>query len=549
MGLSRRAVLISSSIPLVLMGALSVGYLVDGALQNDRVVRNVTVAGEDVSGMNRSELQSKVQELAAGFPETPVVITADDLTLESTAGNLGYEIDVGATVDRALALGHEGYSPARAARWLGTLFDEYELPVVLNTDEEKLNFTVLGLEGDRRTDPINPRITFTDTTAELAKGTPGRKIDTSSITNELPGSLDTLGEPIELTATRQTIPPPISDDVMTLVKGHLDNVLGSPFTLKAGERSAEVTAEQIVPLLSVDSEGDEPEIKVDAEAAAELVADELPTPSNPTGVKFTMGPNGPTPQAGRDAVVCCDTGAGTVFAKAVEEAEHDVDLPTTTVSAAEGVEEASKSGVKEKVASFTTQHPAGQPRVQNIHRIADLTRGVYIPPGGSFSVNDFVGQRTEEKGFVSAPVIEDGVFTKDTGGGISQYATTLFNAAFFGGLDIPRYKAHSVYISRYPFGREATLAYPGVDLKITNPSPYGVVIWPTYTNSSITVDLYSTKWANAEQTAQSGEKEGEAGLRCGNITTRRTITIVATGEQRSDTFNASYVCEEPETAD
>ena len=77
--LSRRTVLVSSSIPLVLMGALSVGYLADGALQNDRVVRNVTVAGEDVSGMNRSELQSKVQELASGFPDTPVTITADAL--------------------------------------------------------------------------------------------------------------------------------------------------------------------------------------------------------------------------------------------------------------------------------------------------------------------------------------------------------------------------------------------------------------------------------------------------------------------------------------
>ncbi|MBL0205427.1 MAG: VanW family protein [Candidatus Microthrix sp.] len=172
---------------------------------------------------------------------------------------------------------------------------------------------------------------------------------------------------------------------------------------------------------------------------------------------------------------------------------------------------------------------------------------MYIPPGGSFSVNDFVGQRTEEKGFVSAPVIEDGVFTKDTGGGISQYATTLFNASFFAGLDIPRYKAHSVYISRYPFGREATLAYPGVDLKISNPSPYGVMIWPTYTDTSITVSLYSTKWANADQTAQTGEKEGEGGLRCGNITTQRTTTVIATGAATNDTFNASYVCKEPET--
>ena len=326
-------------------------------------------------------------------------------------------------------------------------------------------------------------------------------------------------------------------------------MLGTPFTLKAGDRSAEVGAEEIVPLLSVKNVKNVPTLSVDAKAAGLMVAEELPTPSNPTGVKFTIGPDGPTPVAGKDAVVCCDKTAGKVFAKAIEEAEHSVKLPTTKYSAAKGVEEAAKAGVKEPVGSFTTEHPAGQPRVQNIHRIADLTRGVYIPPGGSFSVNDFVGQRTEEKGFVSAPVIEDGVFTKDTGGGISQYATTLFNAAFFAGMDIPQYKAHSVFISRYPFGREATLAFPGVDLKISNPSPYGVMIWPSYTDSSITIDLYSTKWVEADQTAQTGAKDGEAGLRCGNITTERTKTVIATGEQTKDTFNASYVCKEPETAD
>ncbi|MEZ5374245.1 MAG: VanW family protein [Microthrixaceae bacterium] len=531
------------------MGALSAGYLIDGAMQNGKVIRNVSVAGEDVGGLNRSEMLAEVNRLADGFPETPVTIRADDLILTTTAGDLGYEIDVGATVDRAMAQGHEGYSPARAVLWLSNLFEEYQLPVVLNTDEEKLNFTVLALEGDRRTDPVNPAIRFTDATAQMVPGVPGRKIDTSSITSQLPGSLNRLGEPIELTAERETIPTPISDEVMGMVKTHLDNMLAKPFVLAAGDRSAEVGATDIVPLLSVIEEDELPKIVVDAKGAAELVADELPTPSNPTGVKFTLGPNGPTPVAGSDAVVCCDETAGAVFAKAIEEAEHEVKLPTTTFSAAKGVEEASKAGVVEQVATFTTQHPAGQPRVQNIHRIADLTRGVYIPPGGSFSVNDFVGHRTEEKGFVSAPVIEDGVFTKDTGGGISQYATTLFNAAFFAGMDIPRYKAHSVYISRYPFGREATLAYPSVDLKISNPSPYGVMIWPTYTATSITVSLYSTKWVEADQTAQSGEREGEGGLRCGNITTRRTKTVIATGESSSDTFNASYVCEEPETAD
>jgi len=135
-------------------------------------------------------------------------------------------------------------------------------------------------------------------------------------------------------------------------------------------------------------------------------------------------------------------------------------------------------------------------------------------------------------------VIEDGEFKTDVGGGISQYATTLFNAAFFAGLDIPQYQAHSVYISRYPFGREATLAYPSIDLKIRNNTPYGAVIWTSYTGSSLTVQLWSTRYATGAQTAQN-KSSG-----CGPIATTRTRTYVD-GHTDQQVFHADYTCNPP----
>ena len=47
---------------------------------------------------------------------------------------------------------------------------------------------------------------------------------------------------------------------------------------------------------------------------------------------------------------------------------------------------------------------------------------------------------------------------------------------FFAGLKDVEHKPHSVYIDRYPEGREATVAWPSVDLKFTNTTPYGVLI-------------------------------------------------------------------------
>ena len=71
--------------------------------------------------------------------------------------------------------------------------------------------------------------------------------------------------------------------------------------------------------------------------------------------------------------------------------------------------------------------------------MADYVRGAVIEPGETFSINDYVGQRTVAQGFVDAPIIDDGnEFDTDVGGGVSQFATTAFNAAFFAGLDIRR---------------------------------------------------------------------------------------------------------------
>jgi vancomycin resistance protein YoaR len=125
--------------------------------------------------------------------------------------------------------------------------------------------------------------------------------------------------------------------------------------------------------------------------------------------------------------------------------------------------------------------------------------------------------------------------------GISQFTTTLFNAAFFAGLDYGEYQAHSIYFSRYPYGREATLSHPHPDLQLINNTPYGILIWPEYTDTAITVTLYSTKFVNAEQTGQTEEPQGT----CTRVRTERTRTYLD-GTVDVDSVGALYRREEGE---
>ena len=131
---------------------------------------------------------------------------------------------------------------------------------------------------------------------------------------------------------------------------------------------------------------------------------------------------------------------------------------------------------KEKISSFTTHFPAGQPRVHNIKLASRIINGTYIPPGEQFSMNGILGERTAAKGYIEAGIIRDGRAAKSYGGGISQVSTTIFNAAFFSGMQLDAWTPHYYYISRYPEGREATISWPDLHNKFTNTTDGGVLI-------------------------------------------------------------------------
>jgi hypothetical protein len=231
---------------------------------------------------------------------------------------------------------------------------------------------------------------------------------------------------------------------------------------------------------------------------------------------------------------CCADEAGDVVVEAMRTGfEGAVALPLVPIEDEESV--VARLGIEEVVGEFTTNHACCEGRVENIQRIADIIRGVVILPGEQFSINEYVGRRTAEKGFVPAGTIQQGRFVDGVGGGISQFATTMFNAAFFAGLDFEAYQSHSIYISRYPYGREATLSYPLPDLVVANNTPYGMLIWTGYTSTSITVELWSTPYFDVEQTGQSSYNIGE----CTRVETFRSRTD-PDGEVLEDMVFATY---------
>ncbi len=537
-GVSRRRKIILWVVaaPLLVVALITVAWSADSWASSDRVARNVTLAGSPVGHHSAAELDTSVEQLAADLPATQVEIDTGDFTLTTTAGDLGLSVDAARTASRVMDIGRDDPFPLRPLRWIQSWFGEHRAEVVLDVDSEQLAETLIALEGDRRTEPVEPSLDPTVDKVSPVPGTPGQELTVNDVISALPRTLGDVARPISIDVDLTTTPPKVSDESVAALADQANQVTAGSITLSAGGNATEVDGAAFRPAFGLSIDGDTPSLTMQAEPVAKILSEEVPARANPTGVRFDVAGGVPVPIGGEDAQVCCTPDAPQMIVTALLAGQTTVELPTRVETAAQGRDWAAGLGVKELIGSFTTNHKCCESRVTNIHRMADILRGTLIPPGTTFSVNDTVGRRTVEKGFVEGGVIQDGEFSTDIGGGVSQFATTMFNAAFFGGLDIPTYKMHSKYISRYPFGREATLAYPSVDLKIRNDTDYGIVIWPTYTGTSITVQLWSTRTAVGEQTAQNPTSG------CGPVTTERTRTFTD-GRTETDTFRANYDCD------
>jgi vancomycin resistance protein YoaR len=541
--------------PVGLLVLLVLAWAVDTATHSGQVVRNVELSGRSIDGTSEDELPRLVEGLAEDMEARTVTITSGDRVYEAKAGELGLSVDQKATVEAAMDAGRGGAFPLRPFSWFGSFFSPSEVSLELTMTESDTAATLQRLQGTDHTQPVEPLIQNTANGFVLVKGQPGTGISIEEVASELrrKAAADPEG-PIEIDAEPQDMAPNFTDEQGQQLADRANDMTADGMTLKAGGTSTPVPAATLRGWIHQTVTDGQLDLAFDTEKATQ----ELPTvmanvAKDPQDATVEMGPDGkPRVVPHVDGVTCCGENSADVIWQGLRDGQAEVELEATVAEPEWTTAEVEQWKVVAPVggnrgwqdghevtagqpAGFTTYHAAGQPRVRNIQKIADDVRGAVIPPGGEFSINDHVGTRTYEKGYIDAGAIRNGLHVEEVGGGISQFATTMFNAAFFAGFDILEYQTHSEYFSRYPPGREATMGLPstGPDLRIRNNSPYGVLVWTSYTPTSITVTFYSSPHATGEQTGISETMNGV----CRIVTTTRTRTF-PDGSTKQDTFRS-----------
>jgi len=538
----KRVLLIGTPIAVVLL--LLAAWGIDAHGHDGDVARNVALWGNDVGGDSRDQLVAEVGRQADDARNMAVHIVTPTATYTTTAEAVGLGMDQPATVEAVMKVRHGGNVFTRPIDWAASLFSTHKVAPTFQVDRHVAADGARALEGPAHVDPTEPAIAADKSGAVVVvPGKPGTGIDPNQLVAALVAAAPSGSStrPVEVHVEQGALAPHFTDADAQRVAEQANALAHRSLTMTLGSQTRLLDPAAVASWLrAVASEG-ALTLAIDDAAAIAGISSSFGAAAQPAvDASFTVEGGTPVLHPSQDGTGCCEQGASQKVLAALQSNAPTLTLSVVTQHPKLTTEAAQQLGIAQEIGQPdmfgpTTHHACCQSRVTNIHLIADIVRGHVILPGETFSVNDFVGQRTAARGFVDAPVIYNATESHDIGGGVSQFATTLFNASFFAGLDLVSYQSHSLYISRYPRGREATISWPAPDLKVKNSSPYGILLWPTYDATTLTVHMYSTHYVDVSAGATQDTPSGV----CTRVTTPRVRTYVD-GHVANDSVSALY---------
>jgi vancomycin resistance protein YoaR len=475
------------------LGLLALVYFIDLALSSGDVPRGVTVAAVPVGGITRIAAEQRLREQLEPRLSHPITLQAGDVQSSLDPAQAGLTLDWAATLNQA------GKQPLNPWTRLSSLWRTREVAVVTATDRAALAATLQRLRGTTDREPIEGTIHFAGIRPVAVEPRSGQHLDVAA-TTDLIIARGIRGGTVHAPVTTQPVRT-TSAGIQATLHDVVEPAVSAPVKVTGDGHDALLMPDVIAAALrfAPDSRGG-------------LTA----TIDNPTVIAALNPQLSSTQQPAKNAEILLQNGAPVVLpsvdGRGIDWAPsllplldvlHNsgsqrflaasyVTLPPTLSTA-----QANALGITTQIATFSTGGFAADSGV-NIRRVAEQVNGAILRPGETFSLNGYTGPRNAATGYVDAGIIDHGRPSRGIGGGISQFATTLYNATYFAGMTDIEHKEHSYYISRYPAAREATVFEGAIDVKFRDDAPTGVLIQTAWTPTSVTVTLWGTKHVDVE---------------------------------------------------
>lgn len=491
--------------------ALLIGgvFLVDTARHADEIVRNTSVGGVDVSGLTVNEAVTLLQTHQDTLAATPFEVSIRDNRDTVVPSRVGLSVDIEGALAAAINRNRGGGVFSRFTQWLGNFGATEDLNLSTEVDHEVFVLSMESLSDTLVNDPpFNGGIGFIDGALAPLYPTTGRVLDVADALQKMTAEFQAAPRsPIVL--SDQVKEPLLTQDHITAGIREAQRLLGGPITLRTPDpdKVLTITEEQLKGAFEAVVHAEEQRITFSFDedfltGLVEPIADSLAT--EPVDAEMLFLEDGTVEIVpGRSGTIVDLEQLAEALTLAGNRADRSADMPVLENAAPSVTTEALEAlGIVHLVSKFTTYHPPGQDRVVNIQTMAGTVNGTIVGPGEVFSLNGVVGQRTLEGGYLPAGTILKGEHVDTVGGGVSQFATTTYNAMFWAGLEDVSHQSHSEYFSRYPEGIEATVNWPELDLKFRNDTDTSIMVRTSFEPNSISVYI----WGDNDGRLQEGEQ-------------------------------------------
>jgi vancomycin resistance protein YoaR len=479
----------SATAALILL-VLIAGFVALQAVMSGRIGDGVSVAGIALQGQSTAVASNTLERDLAPRVSVVRLQTARKEPLTLTLAQLGISLNTEATAAAARARGLHTL-PLGVKVWLPGSGGEV-VPVV-SVDSAAYQ---KGLETVRAVVDTPARDATLDLSGSRVKVVPARdgsQVDAVALERAIAGSV-ARGKAYDGPVPMMAVPPQVSTADAQSRVGVAASYLSGPITLRYRERTVVLTPREMAGMLAVNTGSGAnayPLTFRNDRARAVLHKLFAWAERKPVDARIIVSPKGgiTVTQSKDGEVIDMEFLLEDLDAAAAKGGLRTIFVDISPALPKLSTEEARSMGFASLGSQFTTYFdPRNTDRVANIALAAKLVDGSVVKPGQTFSLNAAIGPRTTNRGFDYAPVIAaDNVLRQGVGGGICQYATTLFNAVFFAGLPVVERKCHSLYISHYPIGRDATVSWGATDFKFRNDTGKALLIRSWVESDALTV--------------------------------------------------------------
>ena len=484
--------------------AASLAVLVGLAFAGSRseLAAGTRVGGVDVGGMTRREATATLDALFERHSAEAVGFVAGTESYSFAPNQLGVQPDWSAAVDAAARAG-DGFGPFRGFRRLRARVFGAEVLPKLAVSNAALEYALDRIADDVNRPPKSAAVVRRGLRIKVAAEQPGSRLDRDAAAEVVVRALGRIERAPGATAlpVRVTMPP-VTAVMLAGAAQRARTAVSAPVTLKVAKRSFRLPPWRVAQLVSLPS-GGATKLSVGgvvADSYFRRLSENVGRP--PRDADFAVYGEGVQVVAARDGLELNVPQAARSILRAATRPTNRVATLTVVRAAPERTTaEALAMGIDTRMSSYKTYYSGTADRITNLQLGVRALDGTLVPPGGTFSLNDAIGERTEERGFRSAPVIIGNEYAEEVGGGTSQVATTAFNAAWEAGLRITERHPHSLYISRYQLGRDATVYWPSLDLKFVNDTDAWVLVKGFAEGDGISIAIYGGESRRVESSA------------------------------------------------